>query len=222
MTRRELLALPCLAAISSAIPARENPAMEPRRSEILDGLVVWETPQDGKRYTVGVDVSEGIGIDYSVAFVNLVGEGPNPDEQVATLRSNRIDPIYLAKACDWLGRWYNDALMCVEYNGVGKLTADVLVFQYHYPNLYRWKHVDSRKPLSKKWHWFTNADSKRRLGDMAEETLASGGWRIRSENFWREWNARKNGTHPYSDEIDAGMIALYCSQTELKGLTHGA
>jgi len=44
----------------------------------------WEEPQPDRLYTIGVDVSEGIGQDYSVIFVNRLG-GPlaSRNEQVA-------------------------------------------------------------------------------------------------------------------------------------------
>ena len=48
---------------------------------------VWELPVEGYSYSVGVDISEGIGQEYSVIAVIKIGRHGGPDEQVAIWRS---------------------------------------------------------------------------------------------------------------------------------------
>jgi hypothetical protein len=180
---------------------------------------IWEGPQEGYAYSVGVDVAEGIGLDYSVIFVNKFGRFGNPDEQVFRLRDNRIETLDLAFYCDLIGRWYNEGLMCVEYEGIGKSTADHVLRTYNYPNVYRWKHLDSVNMMSNKWHWYTKPDTRQKLWQTGRKWIKCGAWIIRSKNFLAEMqdfqkdeDDSKSADHSdggFSDELMAGLISLY-------------
>jgi len=180
---------------------------------------IWEPPLEGFSYSCGVDVAEGIGLDYSVIFITKFGKFGNPDEQVFRLRANNIETLDLAYYCDLIGRWYNDALMCIEYEGIGKSTADHVLRTYDYPNVYRWKHLDSVNVLSNKWHWYTKPDTRQKLWQTARKWIKCGAWVIRSKNFLAEMqdfqkdeDDSKSADHSdggFSDELMAGMISLY-------------
>lgn len=93
-------------------------------------LKVWEMPQRDTKYTIGVDVSEGVGQDYSVV-----------DVMDTTLRTvarfrGQIDPDLLGNEVDKIGRWYNNALVGVEINNHGLTTVQRLRDLF-YTNLYR-------------------------------------------------------------------------------------
>jgi len=181
---------------------------------------VWEEPLLGVEYSVGVDPSEGIGQDYSVIFVNKIGKFGQPDEQVAVWRDNHTKPKELAFYCNVIGRWYNDALMCIEYNVYQTVGDDVLIF-YQYPNVFRWKHLDSLHPLSGKWHWYTKVNTKAYLHQTGVDWLLSHTWVIRSANFAEEMttyrkeeaDSRTFGAEEtfHDDELLAGLISLYCA-----------
>jgi len=185
-------------------------------------LTVWEYPQPGCSYTIGVDVANGDGGqgDYSVAFVNKVSDGFGPDEHVATMRSNEIDPISFAFPTAFLGMWYNEALMSIECNKFDTCFSYVRN-QMQYPNLYRWKHVDSTNPNSNKWGWWTNQTSRPRLYQTAIKLLKSKLWVVKSPNILREMKHFQKDDYEdrrvehslgeYDDELIAGMISLYCS-----------
>lgn len=182
-------------------------------------LWIWEEPKQTYVYCIGVDVSEGIGEDYAVAFVNKIGKFGAPDEQVAVWRDNHTKPKELAFFVNVLGLWYNTALVCVEYNTY-QTTGDDLLYKYQYPNLYQWKHLDSINPRPSKWHWWTKSNTKAYLHQTAVDWLMSHSWIIRSKNFSEEtttyrkeefasrsFGAAANCT---DDELMAGMISLYC------------
>lgn len=183
-------------------------------------LVVWEYPESGRNYTIGVDVANGDGGegDYSVAFVNKVSDGYGPDEHVATLRSNQIDPITFSFPVAHLGFWYNESLMAIECNKFDTCFSYVRN-QMQYPNLYRWKHIDSTNQNSNKWGWWTNQISRPRLYQTAIKFLKSKVWVVRSPNIVREmqhfskddYEDRRveHSLNEYDDELIAGMIALY-------------
>ncbi len=101
-------------------------------------LRVWWLPQKGKKYVIGVDVSEGIEIesskgkepDYSVVDVMDV----ESRKTVARWRGY-IDPDLLGDLVFAIGKFYNDALVGVEINNHGIATASNLKNAF-YRNLY--------------------------------------------------------------------------------------
>lgn len=93
----------------------------------------YARPTPGSSYVVSVDVSEGIGKDYSV--VNVVDVTQKPFLQVATYRNNTIVPVALADVAYRVATAYNDAALIVENNSVGQSVANSLWFDYEYENL---------------------------------------------------------------------------------------
>ncbi len=183
-------------------------------------FTIWEDPVPGWGYSIGVDIAEGGGGDYSVIFVNKIGQGGWPDEQVALYRSNQIEPIDLAFYADKIGRMYNEGLMCIEYN-VYRETGNLVLTNYHYPNVYRWINPENKNPVTNKWHWLTQYSNKSNLWHTGRKWIKAGCWIIRSKNFLQEMQtfqkddddskmaSHEKGSH--DDELMAGMIALYCA-----------
>ncbi len=88
-------------------------------------------PIRGKIYSIGADVSAGVGKDNAaiqVICVNPTDGGPM--EQVATWAHNRVGPDVLAGKIADLGRLFNDAYVTVENNNHGIVTL------YELQNLY--------------------------------------------------------------------------------------
>ena len=94
-------------------------------------LSVWQFPTEfDEPYIIAADVAQGVGQDYSAAVVM------NVDRQiVAVFRDNYIDPTEFGEALFYLGRMYNNALLCVENNSIGLATTERLR-QMQYVNLY--------------------------------------------------------------------------------------
>lgn len=101
-------------------------------------LRLWWLPEKGRKYVIGVDVSEGIEIesskgrepDYSVIDVMDVASR----KTVARWRGY-IDPDLLGDLVFAVGKFYNDALVGVEINNHGIATAANLKNNF-YRNLY--------------------------------------------------------------------------------------
>lgn len=134
-------------------------------SEILDfvgaepqeGLWVWSEPikgepatyRDGKvvnrgvqphTYIVGVDTATGENNDYSAIEVFDV----NTMEQVAEYMGH-VQVSTFAKMVDWIGRWYNNALVNPERSGIGSPIVQDLR-NLIYPNIWRQKKIVSPRP----------------------------------------------------------------------------
>jgi DNA-directed RNA polymerase subunit RPC12/RpoP len=183
-------------------------------------LRIWELPQAGAKYALGGDVSEGIEQDYSVLWINKIGTPPMPDVHVATYRSNTVAPWFLADVVNLLGRWYNTALVAIEYNTY-QTCADRLRIFHKYPNIFRWKHPDAEKFLSTRFHWVTRVNTKQWLIDTAIGWLQGHAWEVRDPVFAHEmkyfhredFSSKKAGAAAgeNDDVCMAGMICLYCS-----------
>ena len=85
-------------------------------------LWIWELPRDGVSYVVSADPARGDGSDYSAAHVlNL-----ETLEQVAEFHQ-QIPPKEFGDVLVNLSTEYNDALLIVEYNGLGPAVLQRIV-----------------------------------------------------------------------------------------------
>ena len=185
-------------------------------------LKIWEWPKVGAEYCCGADVAEGLGgkCDYSVGVVTRISTTGGGDFQVATWRSNTIDPIGFAYKLNHLGLYYNSALMSVECNRYD-ICLGTMRFQLGYPNCYRWKHLDSMNIMSQKLGWYTNLSSRPRLWQTFKRWLQQELYFVRSHNLAEEMkNFVKDDEDSYQagadkdehdDECIATMISLYCA-----------
>lgn len=94
---------------------------------------IYKDPIPDHQYVLTVDVSEGVGKDYSVISVIDVTEAPF--EQVAMMRSNIMSPLLLSDLANRTGLAYNNAVIVVESNTYGKQVTDSLWYDYEYENM---------------------------------------------------------------------------------------
>lgn len=92
----------------------------------------YALPEEDRIYIVTVDVSQGLGQDYSVVSVFDVTE--TPFTQTAVFRDDRIDPDYLIEVIYTIAMDYNEALVLVERNDMGAKVADALHSEMEYEN----------------------------------------------------------------------------------------
>ncbi len=133
-------------------------------------LAIWEYPRvrGKRRYVMSVDVSEGLGLDYSVVDIVRLPTIEEPAEQVAQYISNVVDTKQLAFVCDAIGRLYPDedgieALAAIETNNVGLATQDSLQLHLGYTAFYIWEYADSASPerrYSTKIGWVTSTRTR--------------------------------------------------------------
>lgn len=127
-------------------------------------LRLWWLPEKGKKYVIGVDVSEGIEIESS--------KGREPDFSVIDVidvKSRKtvarwrgyIDPDKLGEVVFAIGKFYNDALVGVEVNNHGIATAAYLKNNF-YRNLYMRESSEDEQfqVRTTKFGWATNKKTK--------------------------------------------------------------
>ena len=98
---------------------------------------IYETPVKDHFYVMTVDVSKGVGGDYST--FNIIDTSTRPFKQVATYRNNRVSPILLPNIIFKYAKAYNNAYVIVENNDQGGVVCNGLYYDLEYEEL----HVES-------------------------------------------------------------------------------
>ncbi len=105
----------------------EDPILQNR------GLAVYEKVEPDHNYIVTVDVSRGIGGDYSAFCV--IDTTTLPYRMVARYKNNEIKPIVLPNIVVDVAKNYNNAYILCEVNDIGGQVADIIQFDLEYENL---------------------------------------------------------------------------------------
>lgn len=184
--------------------------------EYTNRLYIWEQPDAREAYYLAADAGEGIGQDFSVIEVFRAGFERAPDVQVAEWVGFE-PPEAFARICYALGFYYNRCEEAVEYNGPGRATADYLMTQIEYPNLYRPRNTDRVKgQFAAYMHWQTTVKTKPLLKAKMNETLLEDGIVIRSQYLLDELRGCEAENESFAaldghdDAAMACVICLYC------------
>ena len=97
------------------------------------GLDIYEEPKEKSEYLMTVDVSRGIGGDYSAFIVYDITTVPY--KIVAKYRNNEIKPMLFPNVINDVARAYNNAWVLCEVNDVGDSVASILNYDLEYPNV---------------------------------------------------------------------------------------
>lgn len=107
--------------------------------EVLDDITLFCKYKNNNKYVIGVDCSEGVGLDYSVASVFCV----RTKEQVASLRCQKKPSLFADRIYGLAKMYYSKEdgypLIAVERNNHGHAVLLSLDDIHHYPNLFRYK-----------------------------------------------------------------------------------
>lgn len=133
---------------------------------------VWDEPQDGAQYVVGVDFAEGkqrdLGASSRKPGFNLLRDRPDNSaaivievesgQHVATWRGH-AEPSEMAGVVVAIGCIYNQAMIVPEINSQGLGAVDVMVKVFRYPNIYRaklWNRAQINDWVRQEFGWRTN------------------------------------------------------------------
>jgi len=106
-----------------------------------DNLDIIFSPVPGHSYFMSVDVSRGVGGDYSAFTVIDCTE--YPFKIVAKYRNNKIAPLLFPDIIHKVAKDYFNAYVLVEINDIGQQVADLLHSELEYENMI-WVGNDSR------------------------------------------------------------------------------
>lgn len=187
-------------------------------------FLVWETPERGATYAIGVDCSEGVGADRSVASVIKLGTGKTPDTQVAEFASDWHGAAAMAPIVSAIGRFYSDdegleAIVTAEANMIGQVFLQDLRLIHGYTNLYIRRSYDRVESVwIDKLGFVTNKQTRLALLTRGLHGMQMGHLKPKSEyllqemeDFESDWNlalARaKSGQH--DDRVIAFFLAYW-------------
>lgn len=143
-----------------------------------EGIWIWKKPirrkspkfkngkltdhgEPGHTYVMGVDIATGENNDYSAIEIFDIDTMEQVTEYMA-----RVKVRQLAKIADWLGRWYNTALMCPERTGIGSpFTQNVEEFMY--PNVWQERKIVNGKVSLKQPGYSSGGTNARPRLDVA-------------------------------------------------------
>ena len=97
------------------------------------GLAVYEDVVETNNYIITVDVSRGVGNDYSAFCV--IDTTTVPYKVVARYKNNEIKPIIFPNIIVDVAKNYNNAYILCEVNDIGGQVADIIQYDMEYENL---------------------------------------------------------------------------------------
>lgn len=143
-------------------------------------FTVWEMPERGVEYVVGVDTSVGVSTGSYAAAVVVKYDGEKW-VQVAEWHGH-ADPVQFSKYVEGIGRFYNEAILTIEIQGTGYGVQSAI--NEHYTRFFRWRRWDEPSlPVTKKLGWSTQPSTKPMLIGFFKHVVDSGGFVIRSSKL---------------------------------------
>jgi hypothetical protein len=97
------------------------------------GLDIYEHPIEDHSYMISVDVSRGLGNDYSAFIIFDITEFPY--KVVGKYRNNEIKPMLFPNIIYDVAKAYNNSWMLIEINDIGDQVASILHFDLEYENI---------------------------------------------------------------------------------------
>jgi hypothetical protein len=99
-----------------------------------DAFLIYEEPTKEGVYVCCCDVGEGVGRDSST--IQVIDISRPPYRQVARYKSNMIKPNQFHRPIFKIATYYNESLVIVENNTIGKETLNNLFLESEYENIF--------------------------------------------------------------------------------------
>lgn len=148
-------------------------------------LLLYEMPEDGEEYGIGVDTSEGLGQDRSVMEVLRRGTYSRNDAYVAEFASPRLNSLDLFPFTFVLGHFFSTSSaegdlrrprMVVECRWNGE-NVQVELQKKGWPNFHKWTRYHKTKynlGQERNIGWYTNAWSRPMMMDYLIKSIRDG------------------------------------------------
>ena len=102
--------------------------------EMLNGIKIWNQPEEKHNYLMFCDVSRGRGQDYSTFTV--IDVSVNPFVQVCTYRDNMMSPLLFPDLIYKYATYYNECYVVIESNDAGQVVCNGLYYDLEYENVF--------------------------------------------------------------------------------------
>lgn len=207
---------------------REVPAdYDPR----LPQLTVWTPPEEGRFYSLGVDISDGVGQTESVVSV-CAYPGYEQVAEWGSSRSSVEETTYVAR---YLAEKYggHNCLLIPEVNRNGNLILYLLYQLTGNYGIFRWRYLDRpgmEMNDNPKLGWETNENTKKALVQVANMVFLRGQGEIRSEVLHEQMQRcldvlpgkRWRAAGGKSDRVIAWLVAMIGAYLDFEGGTVNA
>jgi len=185
--------------------------------------LVWEEPQAGHIYTIGVDTAEGLGLDYSVAQIMDITDLTDI-RQVAQYHSNMVQPYVYAEKLNKIARAWGKPYMSIERNGCGGQVIDALYNVHKYDNIVHYAMNNDARGMYQKMGVYCHTNSKytgiMNMKYWVETLLAVTIYDRATLKEYETFRRKNNGTWAaqekfHDDRIMAMIWALLPLETEI-------
>lgn len=158
----------------------------------LKKLIVFERPQKGSRYSIGVDPGTGVGGDRTAICVWRTGHDAFPDIQVAEFASDDIGNTeifaWVAAIAAWYGQFYEEdstvRIIIEQKRKYGDSCYHALKLHgfknHHKFRMYDKKTLRERPSVNPREGWFTNEWSRPMLLDTFKHAVNNGWVKVNS------------------------------------------
>lgn len=148
------------ASLSLTVLQDMKKAVRPPLYSFEEGdYLVWEDRQPGHIYVIGVDTSEGIGLDYSVAQVIDITDLTDI-RLVAQYHSNLLQPYVFAEKLNRVARGWGKPFLAIERNSPGGQVVDAMKEIHQYDRIIQYTMKNDKKGMNQKLGIFCHQNSK--------------------------------------------------------------
>lgn len=148
------------AALNQSVIERLKSMVCPAEFSHEDGdYYVWRPYEPGRIISIGVDVAEGVGQDYTVATVLDITD-PTDIQHCATYASNKIQPWVFAEKLNQIARSWGRPFLCIERNKEGATIIDALMNIHNYDNIVNYNMQNDKRGVYQNPGIFCHQNSK--------------------------------------------------------------
>lgn len=210
-------------AISGPILDRWRNFRRPPILTLEDGhYQIWEEPKENRIYSIGVDVSEGVGEAASVAQVLDITDLTNI-RQVACFHDALIDPHFFAEILFKISNQWGRPYLAIERNNAGGQVLDAL---YHTHGYNKFLNITSKGGAQERLGIYSSTGTKYKgvsnmrywINTLDVVEIQDIGLIHELETFIRRPNGvwkKKDGQGVRDDRVDALFWALIILETEV-------
>jgi Terminase large subunit, T4likevirus-type, N-terminal len=181
--------------------------------------ILYKEPEPNRIISIGVDTAEGVGQDYSVAYILDITD-PFNIIHCGMFASNVMQPFVFAEKLNQIARSWGRPFLCIESNGPGGQVIDAMINTHHYDNIVTHTMKNDKEGRYQKPGIFSHINSKLKgITNMRYflETLESVNIRdlktiVEFETFTRKngnrWGAEKGYTDDRIMALVWGLVIL--------------
>jgi hypothetical protein len=148
------------AALNQAVIEKMKSECFPAEFSFDEGeYVIWKEPEPNRIISIGVDVAEGVGQDYTIANVLDITD-VDQIEQVALFASNKMQPWIFAEKLNQIARSWGRPFLCIERNKEGGQVIDAMMNVHNYDNLVTYSMKNDKRNVYQNPGIFCHQNSK--------------------------------------------------------------